>query len=131
MTRMMIAAAVMLLGGCATPGGNGDTQAEDPKLTKALAGKVAGEPRDCLPLMDTRDSQTFNGSIVYNLGRSTAYRNDMQQCPMLGRDYIPVFNVIGSQVCRGDIVRFVDRLSGANWGSCVVGKFVPYKTPKS
>ena len=99
-------------------------------LEKALAGKVAGTPRDCLSLIDTRDSQTYDGTIVYRINRNLSYVNDLNGCTSLGWSSIPVFDIHGSQICRGDIVRIVDRDGGGPRGSCSVGQFVPYTSAR-
>jgi hypothetical protein len=117
-----------LLAGCATTGAAAD-RPEDPEVTKALAGKVAGEPRDCLSLVDARSSSTYEGTVLYRVSSKLTYRNDMNGCPSLRDDRIPVLDVRGSQICRGDIMRLADRYSGGIWGACSFGKFVPYRTP--
>lgn len=119
-------ATAALLTGCATTGTVAEIQ-EDPKVTKALAGKVAGEPRDCLSLVDARSSSTYRGTILYRVNRKLIYRNDMNGCLIGNDDRIPVIEVRGSQICRGDIVRFADRTTGAQWGACSFGSFVPYR----
>lgn len=96
------------------------------ELERLLAGRVAGEPRSCLPLFETRDSRTFAGTIVYGSNRTTVYRNDLGGCPELRWDTYPVFNIHGSQLCEGEIVRIVQRGGDFQAGSCVVGRFVPY-----
>ncbi len=127
---MTALAAAALLAGCATTGAVAD-RPEDPKVTKALAGKTPGEPRDCLSLVDSRASSTYDGTILYRVSRNLTYRNDMNGCPSLGWDRIPVVEVRGSQICRGDIVRLADRTTGATWGACTFGDFVPYRGDSS
>jgi hypothetical protein len=123
-------ALATLLTGCATTGQMAEVR-EDPGVTKALAGKVAGEPRDCLSLVDARSSATYEGTILYRVSRNLTWRNDMNGCSSLRDDRIPVVEVRGSQICRGDIVRLADRTTGAEWGACTFGNFVPYRTDGS
>lgn len=96
------------------------------ELDRALAGRVAGEPRSCLSLLQTRDSTSYAGTILYRADRNTVYRNDLGGCPELRWDTYPVFNIHGSQLCQGEIVQIVQRGGGFPAGSCVVGPFVPY-----
>jgi hypothetical protein len=124
--RGIAVGAAALLSGCATMGQMAE-RGEDPEVTKALAGKVPGEPRDCLSLVDARSSSSYEGTILYRVSRKLTWRNDMNGCPSLRDDRIPVIEVRGSQICRGDIVRLADRFSGAEWGACTFGKFVPYR----
>jgi hypothetical protein len=124
--RTIALGTAALLASCATTGQIAEVQ-EDPAIAKALAGRTAGEPRDCLSLTDTQNSSTYRGTILYRVNSKLTYRNDMNGCPSLTDDRIPVIEVRGSQICRGDIVRLADRMSGAQWGACTFGKFVPYR----
>lgn len=131
MIKTMIAlGSAALIAGCATTGQMAEAK-EDPALTKALAGKAAGPPKTCLSLIDARQSDTYDGTILYRVSRNLTYRNDLNGCGNLGYDRIPVVQVYGSQICRGDIVRMVDRTTGSEWGACSFGDFVPYRTVES
>jgi len=128
MIRTMFAlSAVAMLAGCATTGSMAEMQ-EDPGVTKALAGRTVGEPRTCLSLSDTQNSTVYRGSILYRTSSKITYRNDLNGCQSLTSDRIPIIEVRGSQICRGDIVRLADRINGAEWGACSFGDFVPYTT---
>ena len=96
-------------------------------LDRALAGRVAGTPVDCLSVIDTRDSQTVDGTILYQPNSRVLYRQDLNHCPSLTWTAIPVFDIRGSQLCRGDIVRIVDRDGTGQRGACTLGPFVPYR----
>ncbi len=122
-------AAIALLTGCATTSAVSEAR-EDPDVTKALAGKVAGKPQACLPLTEADASSTYRGTILYRTSRTLTWRNDLNGCMALRADDIPVTRVYGSQICRGDLVTFVDRISGFQGGACSYGDFVPYRTPK-
>lgn len=119
-------AAAALLAGCATTGSIAEIR-EDPGVTKALAGRTPGEPRTCLSLSDTQNSSTYRGTILYRVNRNLTYRNDMNGCTSLTDDRIPIVEVRGSQICRGDIVTLADRATGGQWGACSFGDFVPYR----
>ncbi len=119
---------LVLATGCATTRDHRRTTVVDTELQRALAGKVAGTPVSCLSSFDTREGQTFDTAMLYRSGRNISYVNTLNDCPSLRSHDIPVVEVHGSQLCRGDIVRFVDRTSGAQFGACSFGDFVPYKT---
>lgn len=97
----------------------------DPELTRLLEGRVAGTPRSCLSITERRDSQTFHGSIVFGRG-TTMYRNDLNGCPELNWNSIPVFKTPTGSLCAGEIVELLDRGSRFPVGACSVGPFVPY-----
>lgn len=125
--RILTASALLLATACAATVSARD-QAPDAKFTEAIAGKVAGTPRSCISVLDTRDSTTYRNAIVYRVNSKLSYVNDLRQCPFLRSDNILVTNIRGSQICRGDIVNMVDRASSFPSGSCSFGDFVPYET---
>lgn len=127
-THKVAASAALLF--CCLGARSATVQPEDPKVTKALAGKVAGEPRDCLWLRDTQSSSTFNGTILYRVNGKLTYRNDANSCSALSDNVIIVTRIYSSQVCRGEILQLLDRTSHFPVGSCSYGQFVPY-TPAS
>jgi hypothetical protein len=132
LTHLTLLAAV-LVPLSAAPASNARREAtrlaNDAKITKALANLTPGAPVPCISLATPMSSSLYGGTILYrNSGRLT-YRNDTRGiCG--SRDDILVTRSWGSQLCRGDVVRTVDRLSGFHTGSCVLGDFVPYRRAK-
>ena len=61
------------------------------------------------------------------------YQNKLRSaCSGLARDNdIIVSEQFGSQKCKGDIIRLVDRTSGMTGGVCSLGDFVPYRLKKT
>jgi hypothetical protein len=99
-------------------------------LSKQLGGKVAGKPVNCI--------SDFNGSniirisddiLLYRVSGNLVYKNNLRSsCPGLARDSdIIVTEQFGSQKCRGDLLRMVDRTSGMQGPVCSLGEFVPYR----
>lgn len=121
------AVGVLGLAGCATTM-RPVADAPDPRLEAALAGmQQDGPARDCLPLHSTRDIQRYKTALVAREGR-VWWVNDMERSCRLDRDDVMVQRVWGAgQVCRGDIVRLVDRAAGMLSGSCAYGQWVPYR----
>ena len=137
---------MLALGGCSTDAGwygGVEGGASQPQLTekqaetlnKQLAGKVAGEPINCLSSLDSRSPIRVSDNIIlYRVSKNKVYRNDLRNgCPGLARDSdIMVTESFGSaQLCDGDIFKLVDRTSGMWTGSCSFGEFVPYTTDKA
>lgn len=104
---------------------------ETKALGRALDGKVPGAPVRCVNRDLLDNMQTVgDGILLYRVGNKLTYRNDLGgQCHGLSSDGIPVLQTFGREYCRGDIVRIADRQTGALRGSCVLGPFVPYRTP--
>lgn len=121
---------LMLLGGCATT--SQTAQGPDPKLTAALEGRVAGKPQNCIRLDQATGNEIYRDAILYRTGRSTFWLADAPGCGSQSgnNDYILVQNVFGSQLCRGDIIRLVERTGGFTAGACSPRSFTPYTKPK-
>ena len=129
--------AAPMIASCA-PGGTAEAGAAalSPKqaeqLDKQLAGKVPGEPIQCLPNYRTTDTIRISDNILlYRAGGKLVYRNDLKtSCPGLARDSdIMVVRQFGSSTCEGDFFHLVDRSSGIRGPTCVFGEFVPYRKP--
>lgn len=104
------------------------------RLTRALGGKVAGEPRRCLPRYRSVDQEIVDrNTILYRQGRDLVYRNDpIGGCNGLDRTRaLLIMPVTGGEYCSGDIIRILDQQTGLNVGSCAFADFVPYYTPGS
>jgi hypothetical protein len=128
----MLIALPVLLAACATAG-----MAEDPPpqltdkqkaaLDRALEGKVAGEPQNCISLTQRADLQVISDDLLlYKAGRTVYVNRVLGRCNGLSFGGTLVTNVWGSQICRGDIARVADLSAGMLTGSCALGDFVPY-----
>ena len=136
--KAMIAAIALplALGACAAGQRSAEAEALTPDqlalLDRHLGGKVAGEPVSCLP--SRTSDQTIRVSdpvLLYRASGRLVYKNELRgRCPGLARDNdIIVSRVHGAGPCRGDIITLVDRATGMQGPSCVLGDFVPYRTP--
>ena len=128
--------AAALLAACAPagsmePGAAALSPKQSEVLDKQLAGKVAGEPLNCLS-NSARSFQTIRVSddiLLYRASGKLVYRNTLRgSCPGLGRDNdIMVVRSFGTGTCKGDFFHLVDRSSGMRGPTCVFGEFVPYR----
>jgi len=119
----MVASAGMAV---AQPVGNSRGEA---KLAKALEGRVAGAPVECIQLRDIRSSQIIDGTaIIYDTG-ARLYVNRPSGASSLDDNDILVTNTHSSQLCNVDIVRLYDNASHIERGFVGLGKFVPYTKP--
>ncbi len=104
-------------------------------LEKQIGGKVAGEPVSCI--FNSRYSNVIRVSddlLLYKVSGKLVYQNRLRSaCRGLASDRdIMVTEQFGSQQCRGDIIKLVDRIGGIPGPFCVLGDFVPYrKDPKA
>lgn len=105
-----------------------DKQAE--MLTKALEGREAGKPTNCVSRNSAVSFTRISDDILlYKPFGNVVYQNTLPYtCRGLGRDDdIMVFDAFGSSYCKGDTVRLVDRASGLQGPICQLGAFVPFK----
>ena len=96
------------------------------QLAKLLDGRTAGKPQSCIPAYDSNDLQVIDRTaIVYKTGK-TVYVARADDPRSLDNDNILIINRFGSQLCRQDVIRTVDRISGFTNGAIFLGDFVPY-----
>ena len=126
--------ASVLLTGCSmsdtesTPMALTDKQSK--LLQKQIGGKVAGEAVSCISDLHQADIiRVSDDMLVYKVSGRLVYQNRLRSpCPGLARDSdIIVTEQFGSQLCRGDIIKLVDRIGGIPGPFCVLGDFVPYR----
>ena len=122
-----LAAALAAVAAPTLAGGAPRASGED-RLAKALTGRVAGKPVDCIGLRDIWSSEIIDRTaILYRTGGGRIYVNR----PRIGqesldRDDILVTDTHSSQLCSIDTVRLIDRSSNFYSGFVGLGEFVPY-----
>ncbi|RJF94239.1 hypothetical protein D3876_04500 [Sphingomonas cavernae] len=102
------------------------------RLAKALKGRVAGEPVNCVSASTIGGPQIIDSrTILYRQG-ARVWRNDLaDNCPFLRQDRILVVELYGSNLCRNDMFSVIDR-GGLSIpiGKCRFGQFTPYTKAK-
>lgn len=102
------------------------------KIAKALDGRVAGNAVDCIPLRQIQSTQIFDKTAILYKSGSTWYLNRPDSgANFLDRDDVLVTDTHSTDLCSIDIVRLLDSGSRFPGGTLGLGKFVPYKKPKS
>ncbi|HEY4145048.1 hypothetical protein [Pinirhizobacter sp.] len=119
--------AALIVSGSVLAASKHDPAAE---LAKVLEGRVAGAPVTCINLPQVQSSRVIDHTaIVYDFG-STIYVNYPRGgADSLSSDDILVTKTPGTQLCKMDIVRMVDRSVGFPKGFVSLGPFIPYKRP--
>ncbi len=110
------------------------TEKQSATLAKQLAGKVAGEPQNCITDFNSTNLVRVSDDILlYRVSSRLVYENRLRySCPGLARDNdIIVTEQFGSQRCKGDLIRLVDRTSGIQGPTCSLGEFVPFREDKN
>jgi hypothetical protein len=121
-----ISAGALLLSSTAPAGQSASPSAAE-DLAKALAGRTAGKPVDCISersKMHIVDDWT----ILYR-DRSIVYvQNPRGGCHGLSNGMSLIRDQFGTtRMCEGDINQIVDLRTGFGTGACVYSKFVPYR----
>jgi hypothetical protein len=100
------------------------------ELARQVAGLVPGKPVQCIPLSQSDESTIIDGTaIVYRGIGGRLYVNRPRGAEMLREDDIPVQYVYGSQLCRMDQIKLLDRSTRMERGFANLGDFVPYTKP--
>lgn len=101
-------------------------QKGEARLAKMLEGRVAGEPRSCIPVMLSDRLQVIDQTaVVYDAGK-TIYVARPQNPKSLDSDDILVIKRFGSELCKQDVIHTIDRTMGFMTGVIFLDDFVPY-----
>ena len=98
------------------------------QLARALEGRVAGEPVDCIDLHRIRSTRVIDDTaILYDAG-SVIYVNR----PRNGADELNNWDALvtrtpTTRLCSIDVVQLVDQSSQMMTGVVFLGDFVPYR----
>lgn len=120
--KMAFVGLTVALAGCAAPP---PIQPNAP--IAELAGRVAGQPQRCVSIRQGESLQPANrNTLLYGHGR-TVWINELQGgCGGFSRWDVLVLEPVGTQYCRGDLVRSIDPVSRIPGPTCRLGDFMPY-----
>ncbi|HYZ48405.1 MAG TPA: hypothetical protein VE567_05870 [Sphingomonas sp.] len=126
----MVAAAGLALTALATAAGAARLSPEA-QLEKLVAGRAAGKPVDCINLRDVQNQTIIDKTaIVFRIGSKLYVNRPSGGANQLDNDDILITKTFGSQLCRIDTVRLLDRASRIPHGFVSLGDFVPYTKPR-
>lgn len=124
LTTLLAGAALALTGTAASA----ETLVErnEAKLARMLEGRTAGEPVSCITTPRTNKLEVIEKvGVVYDAG-DTIYVARPSHPNQLGRSDVVVIQRFGSQLCKTDVTRTIDRMSGHVSGAVFLSDFVPY-----
>jgi hypothetical protein len=122
MTRIAVLGLTAALVGCVAP-----PAAPQDRLASELNGRVAGAPQRCVQIAPNESFRIVSpDAVLYGAGRTVWLNRPPGECHGLRESDILITEPIGSQYCRGDLIRSADRYSGIRGPSCRLGDFVPY-----
>ncbi len=128
---MTIRTAFAVAGALAVLASAAPAATRDDDLARALAGRIAGRPVDCVNTQGTTGPQIIDDhTILYRESGRRIWRNDLPDaCPSLRPMTTIVTRVYGGQTCRNDTFRTLDSGSSIPSGLCRLGSFTPYDKP--
>lgn len=105
---------------------------QEQKLEKALQGRVAGKPVDCIMQRDIRSTRIYDGvGIVYEMNNGTWYVNRPKSgASSLSWNDILLTDTHTNQLCSIDVVKLIDSSTRMQTGFVGLDKFVPWTKPK-
>ena len=128
-SAIAIATALTAVSGAAFARNASNAEGEA-RLARAIEGRAAGTPTDCINLRDIDSTQIIGRTaIIYRMRNGTIFVNRPSGAAFLDRDDILVTDTHSSRLCRIDIVRLVDSGSRVPSGTLGLGQFVPYPRP--
>lgn len=120
-----------LLAALALPASAAVPRDGEAELAKAIAGRTAGKPVDCIYLRDIRSSRIIDRTaIVYEMNNGLIYVNrPTNGASLLDWGTVMVTNTYSSQLCSIDTVKLYDTGFHMQTGWVGLGDFVPYPRP--
>jgi hypothetical protein len=96
---------------------------------EALAGRTAGEPRNCVRQQDVRNTRSLGGNtILFDGPGGVIYVNKATgSCPRIQPWHAISHRTINSSICSGELIRVFDPQTGVEYGGCSLGEFVPWR----
>jgi hypothetical protein len=120
----------LLVGSLALVAGSAQAKPADPEaeLAQTVAGRVAGEPVDCIDMHRVRSSHIIPGTaIVYDAGSVIYVNRPRGGAESMDQWDIMVNRLWSSQLCSIDTVQLIDQGTHMYSGSVFLGEFVPYR----
>ena len=107
--------------------------ADDAKLSEALAGRTAGEPRSCVRLQDVRNTRSVGrDTILFDGPGDVVYVNRARSsCPDIRSWHATRHRTVGTNICANELIRVFDPNTGIESGGCSLGEFVPWRRDRS
>jgi hypothetical protein len=125
MRLSLIALAGLCVAGPVASAGRPSAQA---RFDRLIAGMTAGEPMTCLPRAREIGYRTVGDRLVFRQGSRLVYVNQTQGggCNPASNQAL-VIRAGLSRLCEGDMAHVTDPRTGMQFGSCTLGKFVPWR----
>lgn len=130
MRKLLIFLAAVTAGATVAGAGQDRWAKAGEEYQALIAGKVPGEPVDCI---DTRfrnaSLSAYRDKLIYRVDRNLVYVNQTTGgCENVSRGDALITQRVQTRACRGDIAQTVALPQNVFSGSCALGAFTPYRT---
>ena len=122
----LLTAAVLVA--ASAPAAGAPRPDQEARLSRALEGRVAGEPVDCINMRNIRSSRIIDRTaIIYDAGSTIYVNRPREGRESLHRSDTLVTKLHSSQLCSIDVVQLYNAGTGFQSGFVFLGEFVPYR----
>ena len=124
----------LLAGSLALVAGSAQAKPADheAELARAVAGRVAGAPVDCIDMHRVLGSHIIPGvAIVYDAGSTIYVNRPRAGAESMNQWDVMVNRLFSNQLCSVDTVQLLDQGSHMYSGTVFLGEFVPYRRVES
>ena len=98
------------------------------ELARAIEGRVAGEPVNCINLRSVRGSSVFRGTaLLYDAGGVIYVNRPRAGAEQLSDWDMQLSRPFGNRLCSIDPISLVDPSTGHFTGTVFLDSFVPYR----
>jgi hypothetical protein len=97
-------------------------------IAHVMRGRTAGAPIACISKVGLRNTRAVAGALLFEGRGGIVYVNEgIAGCGALAFGGAIRTGGPSGRLCRGDIVTAFEPVSGAEFGGCALGDFVPYR----
>ena len=102
------------------------------RLAKMLEGRVKGEPQNCIRSLPTQQTRTIDKTAyVYGRGKTIYVQRTTRPEQIDDREALVTRRFGGTQLCRQDVARTIDPVTGIFAGAVLFDDFIPYTRVES
>src|SRR4051794_39398767 len=123
-STLLFALGLFGLTGAVAAGTEQPDQRGEAALAKALQGRAAGQPVNCINQRDIQSSRVIKGTaIIYQVGGRLYVNRPSTGASSLDPGDILATRTVGTQLCSSDAVNLVDRSLRVPTGFVALGSF--------
>jgi hypothetical protein len=133
MRRILLSAVMVAMASAAVsadrPGAAARAADDEARFAKAVAGRTAGRPQQCVQRRLLGGNRGFGENVIVfgGPGRTIYVNHTRGPCPRINDWNTVVVRSNSGSLCANDLVHVVDLQSGVDYGACSLGDFTPFR----